>query len=97
MNSVLEALTGVAAQAVAGFVGRNGRVRGSVVVHAVHTERWLAEIRVPAPACRIGVAGFDLAALLPTDDPVTCSRCLHAGKHSDVSSPGAEQLALWTT
>lgn len=96
MNTVLEAFAGVAAHAVERFAGRNGRVRGSAVVHAVHTEPWLAEIRVPAPACRIGVAGFDLAALLPTDDPVTCARCLHTGHHSSVEHAGPRQLVLWS-
>lgn len=96
MTTVLEAFAGVAAHAVERFAGRNGRVRGSAVVHAVHTERWLAEILVPAPACRVGVAGFDLAALVPTNDPVTCARCLHAGQHSTVGPAGAVQLVLWT-
>jgi hypothetical protein len=97
MTTVMEAFAGVAAQAVAGFAGRNGRVRGSVVVHAVHTEKWLADIRVPAPACRIGVAGFDLSALVPTDDPISCARCLHTGHHSTVTAAGPQQLALWET
>jgi hypothetical protein len=92
----MEAIAGIATHAVERFAGRNGRVRGSAVVHAVHTEKWLADIRVPAPACRVGVAGFDLGALVPTDDPVTCARCLNAGQHSTVGPAGAQQLVLWT-
>jgi hypothetical protein len=63
------------------------------VVHRVHTERWLADIEVPAPACRVGVAGWDLlGALAPTTGPVTCVRCLRSG---DAGATGTEQLALW--
>ncbi|SHN44374.1 hypothetical protein [Cryptosporangium aurantiacum] len=95
MTSVVEAFASVAAQVVERFVGRNGRVRGSSVVHAVHPERWLGEIRVPAPACRVGVAGFELDALVPTDDPVTCARCLQSGQYSTVGTTGPRQLPLW--
>jgi hypothetical protein len=96
VTSVTELLAGVAAQAAREFAGgRNGRVRGSAVVHAVHFERWLGEIRVPAPACRIGISGFDLAALTPTDDPVTCARCQHIPGRGGPAHPGTEQLPLW--
>ena len=95
MTTVVEAFAAVAAQVVERFVGRNGRVRGSVVVHAVHPERWLGEIRVPAPACRVGVAGFELDALVPTDDAVTCARCLQSGQYSTVGRVGPHQLPLW--
>jgi len=95
MSTVVEAFASVAAQVVERFVGRNGRVRGSSVVHAVHPERWLGEIRVPAPACRVGVAGFELDALVPTDDAVTCARCLQSGQHSTVGGSGPRQLPLW--
>ncbi|HLL67544.1 MAG TPA: hypothetical protein VK453_17800 [Micromonosporaceae bacterium] len=93
--TVLDALANIAAQAVRRFAGHHARVRGSAVVHQVHTERWIAEVVVPAPACRIGVAGWDLlGALTPTDEPVTCARCLRAA-HPDQQLPGVEQLALW--
>ncbi|MFI5959207.1 hypothetical protein [Cryptosporangium sp. NPDC051539] len=95
MTTVVEAFAGVAAAIVERFAGRNGRVRGSSVVHAVHPERWLGEIRVPAPACRVGVAGFELDALVPTDDPVTCARCLSTGHYSTVTGNGPRQLPLW--
>jgi hypothetical protein len=97
MTTVVEALAGVAAQAASQFVdGRNGRVRGSRVVHAVHLARWLGQIQVPAPACHVGIGSFDLAALVATDAPVTCNRCLQAGAYrSHLGTPGAEQLALW--
>ena len=95
MTTVVEAFAAVAAQVVERFVGRNGRVRGSAVVHAVHPERWLGEIRVPAPACRVGVAGFELDALVPTDDAVTCARCLQGGQYSTVGRVGPHQLPLW--
>ncbi|TQS42368.1 hypothetical protein [Cryptosporangium phraense] len=95
MTTVVEAFASVAASVVEKFAGRNGRVRGSSVVHAVHPERWLGEIRVPAPACRVGVAGFELDALVPTDDAVTCARCLQSGQYSTVVGTGPRQLALW--
>jgi hypothetical protein len=95
MTTVVEAFASIAAQVVERFAGRNGRVRGSSVVHAVHPERWLGEIRVPAPACRVGVAGFELDALVPTDDAVTCARCLQSGQYSTVGRVGPRQLPLW--
>ena len=67
LAALAKSFASVAAQVVEKFVGRNGRVRGSSVVHAVHPERWLAEIRVPAPACRVGMAGFELDALVRED------------------------------
>jgi hypothetical protein len=99
-TSVTELFAAVAAQIASQFAGgRHGRVRGSSVVHAVHLERWLgATITVPARACRVGISGFDLAALTPTDDPVTCARCLHTttgGRAGAGAGPGAEQLLLW--
>lgn len=89
-------LAGLAAAALRRFDGgRNCRIHGSRVVHAVHRESWLGgEIEIPAPACRIGVAGFDLTALTPTTDPVTCVRCHRSGQ----VTPGVlthHQLTLW--
>jgi hypothetical protein len=93
--TVLDALAGVAAQAVRRFAGHHARVRGSAVVHQVHTERWIADIEVPAPACGVGVAGWDLlGALTPTDGPITCAQCLRAAEPDQL--PGtAQQLPLW--
>lgn len=75
--------------------GLNCRVHGSRVVHAVHRETWFAGgIEVPAPACRVGVAGFDLGALTPTTDPVSCVRCQRSGQ----VTPGVlttDQMPLW--
>lgn len=94
-SSVVDAFASVAAQAVRAFAGRNAHVRWSTVVHAVHPERWLGEIRVPAPSCRIGISGFDLGALVATNEPVTCVRCLYHQAGGYPGQPGAEQLTLW--
>jgi len=92
-TSVAEVLASVATQAGQRFTGHNGRVRGSAVVHRIHAERWLADIEVPAPAGRVGVAGWDLlGALVPSTDPVTCARCLRSG---EANASGVEQLPLW--
>jgi hypothetical protein len=73
------------------FEGHHCRVRGSAVVHAVHAESWIGGIEVPAPTCHVGIGGWDLGALLPTDDPVTCVRCQRS---TDGPAPPAEPT-LW--
>ena len=92
--TVADLLAGIATQVIERFADRNARVRGSSVVHAVHTERWLADIEVPAPACRVGVAGWDLSALVPTTDAVTCVRCLRTGAAGALHRVPM-QLAFW--
>jgi hypothetical protein len=95
--AVADLLAAMAAQISEQFAGgRHGRVRGSSVVHNVHLERWLGKtITVPAPACRVGISGFDVGALTPTDDPVTCARCRHTASRNSAAAAGAEQLTLW--
>lgn len=72
--------------------GANARVRGGHVVHAVRAEQWIGELRVPAPACHVGIGSWDLGVLEPTAEPVTCARCAHLAGQDE---PLPAQLALW--
>jgi hypothetical protein len=69
-------LAGTAAWLRRRFVLRNARVTGGRVVHAVTMVRWVGGVQVPAPACHVGIGGWDLlSALEPTHADVTCGRC----------------------
>jgi hypothetical protein len=57
------------------FAMRNCRVGGGAV-HAVRMVTWVGGTQVPAPACHVGIGGWDLTALEPSTQPVTCRRCL---------------------
>lgn len=88
-----EALAAAAAEARDRFGGgRRVRVRASNVVHALGLARWLVGEQVPAPLCHVGIAGWELTAISPTDQPVTCGRCLRLIGVGEQVSP---QLALF--
>lgn len=76
------------------FILRNGRIAGCRAVHAVRMVRWIGGVEVPAPACHVGVGGWDIAVLEPTGSEVTCGRCrrLHP---DEAATPGAEQTTLF--
>ena len=57
------------------FAERNCRVGSSDVVHGVRLVPWLGGVEVPAPACDVGIGGWDLSALEPVTAPITCRRC----------------------
>jgi hypothetical protein len=87
LESVAGLLSGVAASEAARFRDRRLVIRRSRVVHDLGWLRWMAGVRLPSPACHIGVAGFALEDLHPTSDPVTCLRCLRA---NPATAPGGE-------
>ena len=72
--------------------GARCRIRGHGTVHDVRSQEWLGGLMVPAPACGIGISGFDLSALEPTMASVTCLRCL---SRQDEELERAGQLALF--
>ncbi|MBB3665914.1 hypothetical protein FB384_004873 [Prauserella sediminis] len=79
------------------FEGKQMRIRRGATVHHVDWIDGLGGLRFPQPGCHIGTAGFDLEIYVPTDEPVTCNRCLR--RSGERSSPlhAAEipgQLAL---
>lgn len=55
--------------------GQRMSVRGSDVVHAVDTERWLMGELVPQPLCHTPVYGWSPNALRPVRRPVNCEKC----------------------
>ncbi|AOS62806.1 hypothetical protein [Actinoalloteichus hymeniacidonis] len=63
-----------AAFALDRFAGRNARVPGSTVVHAMRPARFLGR-SVPGLGCGTAVGGWDWSRLLPSAEPITCSRC----------------------
>ena len=71
-------LEGTAAHARQRFDQRNGRLGSSTTVHAVHLQRWLGEMLIPAPGCHVGTGTWDFTRFVPTTDPVTCGRCLRS-------------------
>lgn len=73
-----QVLAGTAAAYRRRFELRNCRVGRSTgaAVHAVRLVRWVGGVEVPAPACHVGIGGWDLSALEPSTQPVTCRRCL---------------------
>ncbi|MGV9776956.1 hypothetical protein [Streptosporangium sp. NPDC003464] len=90
--SLHQALATIAAAARAAYSGgSNLRVRSSGVVYEVAMTRWLADERMPGPACMVGVSGWDPGAAHPDRDPVTCRRCLKL-THAE---PAGEQLELF--
>lgn len=58
--------------------GRRGRVSRRGAVHDVDAVDWFG-VNVPAPACHVGLSGYDFTRLQPTGDAVTCRRCLRLG------------------
>ncbi|GAA0970987.1 hypothetical protein [Actinocorallia libanotica] len=94
MDAAHEALAAIAAAARDAYgSGQNMRVRSSGVVHAVTLTTWLQGLRLPGPACMVGVAGWDPSAAHPEHGEVTCRRCLRlsdARPEADV-----DQLALF--
>jgi hypothetical protein len=71
-------LEGTADQARRRFDQRNGRLGNSSTVHAVHLQRWLGDMLIPAPGCHVGTGTWDFTRFEPTKDPVTCGRCLRS-------------------
>ena len=55
-------------------------MRRSNTVHVVDWATGIGGIAWPVPACRVGVAGWELDALQPTRHDVTCGRCLRQVK-----------------
>lgn len=82
----------------AGFAGgQNGRVGDYGVVHLVHLEEGMAGIQLPAPACRIGLAGWRPERMAPTRDTVSCGRCMRlrvAEPMLAAAAAGGTQLTL---
>lgn len=90
---LVQAFEGVAADMAARFAeGARCRVRGSGTVHDVRSQQWIGGLDVPAPGCGIGISGFDLAAIEPTDEPVNCLRCL---RRHDADLEAAGQMTIF--
>lgn len=77
------------------FRGRNGRLATGGVVHQVRMEPWIDGAEVPAPACHVGVGGWQPWVLHPTWEGVTCGRCLR-GPATVEGIAGPAQLPLFT-
>jgi hypothetical protein len=75
--------------------GQRGRVSRRGAVHDVAWVDWFG-VDVPAPACHVGLNGYDFTRLQPTTDAVTCRRCqrLGAGRAAPVLDRRGAQLAL---
>lgn len=56
---------------------RNGYLEGSSSVHGVRLQAWFG-LQVPAPGCHVGVGSWDFTRFKPTNEAVTCGRCLRA-------------------
>jgi hypothetical protein len=56
--------------------GQRMSVRGSDVVHAVDTERWLYGELVPQPKCHTPVYGWSPTALRAVRKPINCQKCI---------------------
>ncbi|ASO19574.1 hypothetical protein AHOG_09650 [Actinoalloteichus hoggarensis] len=84
-----------AAFALDRFADRNARVPGSSVVHAMRPARFLGR-SVPGLGCGTAVGGWDWSRLLPTAEPITCSRCRRdpATREDEDRLDHAAQLAL---
>lgn len=97
MDPLTGLLTVVAGQAAARFEAANVLVRRSRVVHAVSMSPWMAGVRLPAPACHVGVSGWAIEDLHPTQESVSCLRCLRAApqtRTTTVASSSGQQLQL---
>lgn len=91
-------LAGTAAWYRRRFGMRNCRVAGGRAVHAVRMVTWVGGVQVPAPACHVGIGSWDLSALEPSTQPITCRRCqrLRVDRAFDGDRPGSPiQLALY--
>lgn len=53
------------------------RLDNSHIVHLAGTATDHRGETLPAPACHVGVAGWDPRRLHVSEAPVTCRRCLH--------------------
>lgn len=78
--------------------GQRMSVRGSDVVHAVDTERWLMGELVPQPLCHTPVYGWSPQALRPVRRPVNCEKCRRklAAPEERLLPYGEFQPALFT-
>ncbi|MBA8929010.1 hypothetical protein BC739_006228 [Kutzneria viridogrisea] len=88
-------LSSTAAHARQRFERRNGRLGSSTTVHAVHSQQWIGGVLIPAPACHVGTGTWDFTRFEPTNDPVTCGRCLRSGQvRESAAAVSSDQLAL---
>lgn len=87
----------LARQCRAQFNGRNLTIRRNTTVHAVAWTKGIGDVEWPIPACRVGVTGWELDALHPSKEGVTCLRCLRSAAARRAAAPPVpqgRQLAL---
>jgi hypothetical protein len=73
---------------------RGLRVANSRVVHLAGTAPDHRGDELPAPACHVGIAGWDPRRLNSTTSPVTCVRCVRLIEARQLARP-IEQLAVF--
>ncbi|MFC4060239.1 hypothetical protein ACFOWE_18195 [Planomonospora corallina] len=70
------------------------RLESSRVVHLAGSAIDHRGEKLPAPACRVGVSGWDPRRLHVSYAPITCCRCVRLVKAQQLTEP-AEQNALF--
>ena len=73
---------------------RGLRVGNSRIVHLAGTAPDHRGVELPAPACHVGVSGWDARRLNATESPINCHRCVKLIAARQLAVP-IKQLAIF--